>query len=96
MEELLHILRKYKPALSLLLNKINNEQSLQNSQSKLSQQNKRTRSYSDQDNLLLCKKQKNQQIYDLQTEVDYLKLEIEKKEKLILELKNSKSIVYEY
>ena len=90
MEELLHILRKYKPALSLLLNKINNDKSLQNSQSEHSQhsqQNKRTRSYSDQDNLLLCRKQKNQQIYDLQIEVDNLKLELEKKEQLILELK---------
>lgn len=78
MEELLHILRKYKPALSLLLNKINSERSLQNRQSYESQKNKRT-SYSDQDDLLLCKKQKNQQIYDLQIEVDNLKLELEKK-----------------
>jgi hypothetical protein len=87
MEELLHILRKYKPALSLLLNKINNDKSLQNSQSEHSQHSKRTRSYSDQDSLLLCRKQKNQQIYDLQIEVDNLKLELEKKEQLILELK---------
>ena len=87
MEELLHILRKYKPALSLLLNKINNEKSLENRQSQHSEQNKRKRSYSDQDNLLLYRKQKNQQIYDLQIEVDNLKLELEKKEQLILELK---------
>lgn len=87
MEELLHILRKYKPALSLLLNKINNEQSLQNSQSFESEQNKRKRSYSDQDNLLIHRKQKNQQIHDLQIEVDNLKLELEKKEQLISDLK---------
>ena len=90
MEELLHILRKYKPALSLLLNKINNEKSLENRQSpqsEYSEQNKRKRSYSDQDNLLLYRKQKNQQIYDLQIEIDNLKLELEKKEQLISELK---------
>ena len=87
MEELLHILRKYKPALSLLLNKINNDKSLQNRQSEHSQQNKRTRSYSDQDDLLICRKQKSQQIYNLQIEVEYLKSEIEKKEQLISELK---------
>ena len=90
MEELLHILRKYKPVLSLLLNKINNEKSLQNIQSEHSQhsqQNKRTRSYSDQDDLLIYRKQKNQQIYDLQIEVDNLKLELEKKEQLISDLK---------
>jgi hypothetical protein len=93
MEELLHILRKYKPALSLLLNKINNEQSLENRQSpqsehsEHSEQNKRKRSYSDQDNLLLYRKQKNQQIYDLQIEIDNLKLELEKKEQLISDLK---------
>jgi len=90
MEELLHILRKYKPALSLLLNKINNDKSLENRQSQQSEhseQNKRKRSYSDQDNLLLYRKQKNQQIYDLQIEIDNLKLELEKKEQLISELK---------
>jgi hypothetical protein len=90
MEELLHILRKYKPALSLLLNKINNEKSLENRQnyeSEHSQQSKRKRSYSDQDNLLLYRKQKNQQIYDLQIEIDNLKLELEKKEQLISDLK---------
>jgi hypothetical protein len=90
MEELLHILRKYKPALSLLLNKINNNKSSQNSQSEHSQhsqQNKRTRSYSDQDDLLIHRKQKNQQIYNLQIEIDYLKLELERKEQLIFELK---------
>jgi hypothetical protein len=87
MEELLHILRKYKPVLSLLLNKINNDKSLQNIQSEHSQNSKRTRSYSDQDDLLICRKQKSQQIYNLQIEVEYLKLEIEKKEQLISELK---------
>ena len=87
MEELLHILRKYKPALSLLLNKINNDKSSQNIQSEHNQQNKRTRSYSDQDDLLICRKQKSQQIYNLQIEVEYLKSEIEKKEQLISELK---------
>ena len=86
MEELLHTIKKYKPMLSYLLNKINN-----NSNTSVTRQ---SRSHSDQDDKLLFRKQRNQQIYDLQLDIENLKLEIERKEQLILELKNSKSIVY--
>ena len=86
MEEIMHSLKKYKPMLSYLLNKINN-----NSNTSITRQ---TRSYSDQDDQLLFRKHINQQIYDIQSDIENLKLEIERKEQLILELKNSKSIVY--
>lgn len=79
MEELLHTLKKYKPMLSYLLNKINN-----NSNTSI---NRQTRSYSDQDDQLLFRKYTNQQIYNLQSDIENLKLEIERKEQLILQLK---------
>lgn len=79
MEEIMHSLKKYKPMLSYLLNKINN-----NSNTSITRQ---TRSYSDQDDQLLFRKYTNQQIYNLQSDIENLKLEIERKEQLILQLK---------
>ena len=90
MEELLHAIKKFKPMLSYLLNKINNNQ---NNDSNISI-TRQSRSYSDQDDQLLFRKQKNQQIYNLQLDIENLKQEIERKEQLLLELKISKSIVY--
>ena len=74
--------------LSYLLNKINNK-----SDTLITRQ---TRSYSDQDDQLLFRKYKNQQIYDLQLDIENLKLEIERKEQLILQLKNIKYSIHEY
>jgi hypothetical protein len=79
MEELLHSIKKYKPMLSYLLNKINKESN--------TLMTRQTRSHSDQDDQLLFRKQSNQQIYDLQLDIESLKLEIERKEQLILQLK---------
>jgi hypothetical protein len=90
MEELLHAIKKFKPMLSYLLNKINNNQ---NNDSNISV-TRQSRSYSDQDDQLLFRKQRNQQIYNLQLDIENLKQEIERKEQLLLELKISKSIVY--
>jgi len=86
MEELVHTLKKCKPVLLYLLKKINNDPN--------TSVTRQSRSYSDQDDQLLFRKQRNQHIYDLQLNIKNLKLEIERKEQLILELKNYKSIVY--
>jgi hypothetical protein len=82
MEELLHSIKKYKPMLSYLLNKINKESN--------TLMTRQTRSHSDQDDQLLFRKQSNQQIYDLQLDIESLKLEIKRKEQLILQLKKCK------
>ena len=85
MEELLHTLKKSSGILSVLLNKI-----IINSNTSITRQ---SRSYSDQDEQLFKRKQNNQLIFDIEKDIDYLRLEIEKKEQLILQLKNSNSIV---